>query len=128
MQLLFFEFSKKRKENKNPKYANVTFRILKKKKKTEKPQVCKCYFSNSQNKKTEKPQVWNCYFSNSQKKKRQQKNPSMDGINVELLNIVAHKPAAKRRLCKQRLLLGNASNIHARNNRKAVFSMLSVPR
>jgi hypothetical protein len=41
---------------------------------------------------------------------------------------MAYRPVAKRRLCKQRPLLGNARNIHARNNRSTVFSMWSVPR
>jgi hypothetical protein len=43
-------------------------------------------------------------------------------------NTVAYRPVAKRWLCKQRPLLGNARNIHARNNRRTVFSMWSVPR
>jgi hypothetical protein len=36
---------------------------------------------------------------------------------------VTYIPVAKRWLCKQRLLLGNARNIHARNNRRTVFSV-----
>jgi hypothetical protein len=39
---------------------------------------------------------------------------------------VAYRHVAKRRLCKQQPLLGNARNIHVRNNR-TVFSMWSVP-
>jgi hypothetical protein len=36
------------------------------------------------------------------------------------LNDVAYRPVAKRWLCKQRPLLGNASNIHAHNNTVSV--------
>jgi hypothetical protein len=54
------------------------------------------------------------------------------------INIVAYRPVAKRWLCKERPLLrngsinsgrlGNACNIHARNNIRTVFSMWFVPR
>jgi hypothetical protein len=37
---------------------------------------------------------------------------------------VAYRSVAKRRLFKQRLLLGNARNIHAGNNIKMVFSVV----
>jgi hypothetical protein len=43
-------------------------------------------------------------------------------------NIVTYRLVAKRWLCKQRPLLGNARNIHARNNRRAMFCTWSVPR
>jgi hypothetical protein len=41
--------------------------------------------------------------------------------------IVVWTPVAKRRLCKQRLLLGNALKMHARNSRKTVFSVGLCP-
>jgi hypothetical protein len=37
------------------------------------------------------------------------------------LNNVAYRPVAKPWLCKQRPLLGNACNLHARNNRTTVL-------
>jgi hypothetical protein len=40
--------------------------------------------------------------------------------------IVTYKPVAKRWLCKQRPLLGNARNIHAHNNRRTVFYVVRV--
>jgi hypothetical protein len=40
------------------------------------------------------------------------------------LYIVAYRPVAKQRLCKQRPLLGNARNMHARYNRRTVFSVV----
>jgi hypothetical protein len=39
-------------------------------------------------------------------------------------NNVAYRPVAKRQLFKQRPLLGSASNIHARNNRRTVISVI----
>jgi hypothetical protein len=41
---------------------------------------------------------------------------------------VSYRPVSKRRLCKQRPLLGNARNIHAHNNRRTVFCMWPMPR
>jgi hypothetical protein len=43
---------------------------------------------------------------------------------VYLGSNVAHRSLAKWRLWKQHLLLGNACNIHARNNRRTVFSVV----
>jgi hypothetical protein len=43
-------------------------------------------------------------------------------------DIVACRPVSKRWLCKHRSMLGNASNIQARNNRTDAFSVRSVPR
>jgi hypothetical protein len=40
------------------------------------------------------------------------------------IHIVAYRPVAKWRLCKQRPLLCNARNIHARNKRRTVFSLI----
>jgi hypothetical protein len=40
-------------------------------------------------------------------------------INTEI--IMSYRPVGKRWLCKQRPLLGNARNIHARNNRRTLF-------
>jgi hypothetical protein len=37
---------------------------------------------------------------------------------------VAYRPVAKQRLYKQRPLLGNARNMHGRNNRRTVFSVV----
>jgi hypothetical protein len=41
---------------------------------------------------------------------------------------MAYRPIAEQRLCNERPLLRNARNIHARNNRRTVFSMWSTPR
>jgi hypothetical protein len=38
-----------------------------------------------------------------------------------LIDTVAYRPVAKRRLCKNRPLLGNARNIHALNNTTTVL-------
>jgi hypothetical protein len=51
-----------------------------------------------------------------------------DRASFCLLHIAAYRPVAKWRLCEKRPLLGNACNIHARNNGRTVFSMWSVPR
>jgi hypothetical protein len=37
---------------------------------------------------------------------------------------MAYRPVAMWWLCKQQPLLGNARNIHARNNRRTVFSVV----
>jgi hypothetical protein len=39
-------------------------------------------------------------------------------------NTLAYTPVAKQWLYKQRQLLNNARNIHVRNNRKTVFSVV----
>jgi hypothetical protein len=41
-----------------------------------------------------------------------------------MLCIVAYRPVAKHWICIQQLLLGNARNIHAHNNRRTVFSVV----
>jgi hypothetical protein len=41
-----------------------------------------------------------------------------------ILNTVGYRPVADLWLCKQRPLLVNARNIHARNNRRTVFSVV----
>jgi hypothetical protein len=45
----------------------------------------------------------------------------------DCVTTVAYRPTAKRWTCKQQPLLGNASNIHSRNNRRAVLSEARVP-
>jgi hypothetical protein len=40
---------------------------------------------------------------------------------ITTVSIVAYRPVVKQRLGKQWPLIGNARNIHARDNRRAVF-------